>query len=136
MTLYKILLVHKNKDPSWTTVVKEAVADIAEITAVKPMAVPREIRSKRYDLILIHAASTPDVSRLVRETRKQDVAPIVVVAASPSAEAARGVFRAGASDYVLQSVNEKELRAYLLETLGRNRKNSRGEHGHPNDPPR
>jgi DNA-binding NarL/FixJ family response regulator len=115
MSTYQVLLIKNNIELSWLSVLNKSIGDIAEIITLNELNLAQEIKNKKCNLILINMASIANVEEVIKTSKQNKPGvPIVVITASPNSEIARKVFRAGASDYLRESIDETEIREELL----------------------
>jgi len=131
----KLLLVDNRPSSAWADILKNALNGLAEVNQVHGKEIARKLQEAHFDLALINAAAVPNVVKTIRQVRRSGPeVPVVVLTASPEAETAREVIRAGAANYLPLSVDEKEIRNSLSELLEQPIENDRGEYGKPHHP--
>jgi DNA-binding NtrC family response regulator len=114
----KILLISHSPNHIWLNCLQRAVKSWGLIDTANPGETLTQVLTK-YALILVEATAREDVEIYIsRIIAANPDAKIVVFSSAPNWEEAKKVFRAGASDYIKQSLDEKKLRRELEPILG------------------
>ena len=121
-TPYTLLLVENDDDPFWASRLTNAMSGLANIARVSESELLPRLQETHCDLILVDAVSVSNVVKFVQRLKKKKCEiPIVVITASPTPEIARSLFRAGAADYIRQSLDEADVRNDLLDIIKRSK---------------
>jgi DNA-binding NtrC family response regulator len=114
----RFLLVDGRYDVSWYRVLKEALAPLGVLEARDEDRAIQLIQQRSYDLVIVDAAAVRSVPLLVSRIRAQRCeARVVVATASPTWRRSREAFQAGATDYVLKSLDREEAISILQAAL-------------------
>lgn len=115
---YRFLLVTENADTPWTRQLWDVLQGMGTLEIAAQDTAVCHLTASQFDLLIVDAGQIVDFPVLVRRLRsRHGQTPIIVATASPTWQRAREARRAGASDYLVKSLNPKELQARLHELL-------------------
>lgn len=117
--IYSILIVGDASDSSGLQVVQAALHELGHLVICSESDLAGHLENQSYDAAVVDAGAVSDPASIIRKIHEaQPHVQVVVITASPHWKIARGVFRAGATDYLRKSKNGKELRTVFAEMLG------------------
>jgi DNA-binding NtrC family response regulator len=104
------LLINAGNESDWPVILREALDALGQLFITSEVEASAEILHKRYDLVIIDAATVQKPVELVSQLHARDTSiRIIVAAVTPTWQEARTVLRAGAADYVRRPSNKEEL---------------------------
>ncbi len=111
------ILVGDNNS-SWSKVIEEALSPLGKLWIISEELLEHYITRRSYDVAIVDSEHVPDITKLVTRLRVQKPEMHVVVATTaPSWIRAKEALRAGASNYILKSLNGKVIREEIRELL-------------------
>lgn len=114
----RFLLIDGVEEQPWRQVLAEALAPLGELMIETEENTMLAVVQEPYDIVVIDATTTDDITALIHHIRTQsNDTKLVVVTASPTWRRARSAFHAGATDYVRKSLNILELRTVFEKIL-------------------
>lgn len=106
----RFLLINGSQSKYWHRTLKSALAALGELDAVGEKDVLESLDRSEYALVFIDATAVAEPSDLVSLIRsRRQTLPVIVASAAPHWEQARGVMRAGATNYITKSYDEDDL---------------------------
>jgi response regulator of citrate/malate metabolism len=109
-----LLLVADSVSSYWVANLAEAAAPLGELAVIESGKAMEYIIDTERDVIMLDSSLEGDVIEEVTRLRAEKPGcRVVVVTASPTWERARAAFRAGAVDYLPNTLSVKELRDSL-----------------------
>jgi DNA-binding response OmpR family regulator len=102
----------------WPLVLEQALSSLGNLVVVSEEDASQLVAKNIYDMIIVDAGAVRDVLRLVSYLRMaQPQTRIIVATASPTWQRAREVLKAGATDYIRKSQDEKKLLSDIQTVL-------------------
>lgn len=106
----RFLLINGSQSKYWHRKLKSAMAALGELDTVGEKGALGALNRSEYSLVFIDATAVAEPSNLVNMIRERwQNLPVIVASAAPHWEQARGVMRAGATDYINKSYDEENL---------------------------
>jgi DNA-binding NtrC family response regulator len=116
--IIKFLLVEDSGNQYWTEVLREALAQLGQLSVTRASESINSIIDGSFQVVIVDEAASDNLSLLVARIRAQRPEIAVVVAtASPSWTGAREVFRSGATDYIRKTFDRNETAAAIKATI-------------------
>lgn len=117
--IHNVLIVGDASDSSGLQVLEAALHELGHMVICSEGDLGSHLKDRSYDAAVVDAGAVSDPEGTIRTIHGvQPNVQIVVITASPHWKIARGVFRAGATDYLRKSKNSRELRTVFVEMLG------------------
>lgn len=114
----RFLLINGSQSKYWRLSLKSALAALGELDAVEEKDALATLSDCEYSLVFMDATSVAEPPCLVERIRSRwQNLPIIVASAMPQWEQARGVMRAGATNYISKSYDEEVLREAARKAL-------------------
>ena len=118
MSTYRFLLVSNSPGDYGHRVLREAVSTAGSLQLASEEEVTSQLGEQAYDVVIIDAGAVTSAPEVVERVRGLDPnTRVVVVTSSPHWKIARAVFQAGATDYLLKSLDRAEILANMLAVL-------------------
>ena len=118
MIRYTFLLIGEKMETRWPLVLEQALSSLGKLVVVSEEEASQLITKNSYDMIIVDAGAVRDALGLVLYLRAaQPQARIIVATASPTWQRAREVLKAGATDYIRKSQDEKKLLSDIQTAL-------------------
>ncbi len=115
---YHFLLVSDSPDDYGNQVLREALVPLGSLQVASEGELARSLQEQTCDIVIVDAGAVRSASEMVSQIRKLDPdTRIVVVTASKHWKVARGIFRAGAMDYLFKSLSKEEILASFQRVL-------------------
>lgn len=106
---YKFLLVGNREDSPSFYSLWNALTSLGELHILPQDEALQQISRSKYDMVIVDAAALDDKAVLVSQIRTQQPhMRIIVLTASPTWRRARQALQAGAMDYLIKTLSEKE----------------------------
>jgi DNA-binding NarL/FixJ family response regulator len=115
---HTFLLIGEIKETHWPLVLERALSSLGKLIVISEEQVNQTLTERGYDVIIIDAGAVENAAALVSCLRlKRPESRIIVATASPTWQRAREMLKAGASDYIRKSQNEKKLQGEIQAVL-------------------
>lgn len=115
---YTFLLISEKMETRWPLVLEQALSSLGKLVVVSEEDASQLVAKNIYDMIIVDAGAVRDALRLVSYLRMaQPQTRIIVATASPTWQRAREVLKAGATDYIRKSQDEKKLLSDIQTVL-------------------
>jgi len=110
MSRYRFLLVSNSPGDYGHRVLEEALSALGPLQFAGEQRLASLLSGQAYDVVIVDAGAVTSAPDVVSQVRALNLnAKIVVVTSSPHWKIARAVFRAGATDYLLKSLDRAEI---------------------------
>ena len=110
MSRYRFLLVSNSPGDYGHRVLAEALSTLGSLQFAGEQKLVFLLREQAYDVVIVDAGAVTSAPDVVSQVRSLNLnAKVVVVTSSPHWKIARAVFRAGATDYLLKSLDRAEI---------------------------
>jgi DNA-binding NtrC family response regulator len=115
---YTFLLISAKMETHWPLVLEQALASLGKLVVVSEEDAGQLMAKNVYDVIIVDAGAVRDALDVVSQLRRtQPKTRVIVATASPTWQRARELLKAGATDYIRKSQDEKKLLSDIQTAL-------------------
>jgi len=115
---YHFLLVSDSPDDYGNQMLREALVVLGSLQVTSEGELIRSLQEQSYDVAIVDAGAVTSAPEVVSQIRELDPdTKTVVVTASKHWKVARGIFRAGAMDYLSKSLSKDEILVSFRKVL-------------------
>ena len=120
MITYRFLLVSNSPGDYGHQVLQEALSALGSLQLVSEEGMIPLLHGQAYEVVIVDAGAVKSAPETVSQVRDLDPSSrVVVLTSSPHWKIARAVFRAGATDYLLKSLDRAEILMNFRAVLDR-----------------